>query len=85
MDVAAFGSVPRNPAHKGEKYWHNRQIDALIEEHGGGKTFYSDVLYSRKFVHNHFNGVEYDRLKAKYDAKNRFPMLYDKVVNKDID
>jgi FAD/FMN-containing dehydrogenase len=81
LDIASFGSVPRGNVQ--DKYYHNRALDALLEKLGGGKTFYSDVLYSPEFIHQHFNGQEYDRLKKKYDPNSRFPMLCDKVINKD--
>lgn len=82
LDIASFGSVPRHKSSE-DKYYHNRALDKLLDKLGGGKTFYSDVLYTRDFIHEHFNGDEYERLKRKYDPHSRFPMLCDKVINKD--
>ena len=82
LDIASFGSVPRHKSSE-DKYYHNRALDKLLDQLGGGKTFYSDVLYTRDFIHEHFNGDEYEKLKRKYDPHSRFPMLCDKVINKD--
>lgn len=80
LDVASFGSVPRDER---DKYFHNRALESLVDAMGGSKTFYSDVLYTREYVHDHYNGDEYDRLKALYDPTGRFPELYDKIANRD--
>ena len=82
MDVATFGQVPRSALAPNDKYFHNRCIDAILDDVGGAKTFYSDVLYSPKYIHEHFNGTEYERLKKKYDPTNRFPHLHGKVINR---
>eukprot|EP00939_MAST-03C_sp_MAST-3C-sp1_P002406 g2406.t1 len=83
LDIASFGSVPRSKTAPNEKYFHNRKIDAILDEFGGAKTFYSDVLYTREYIHKHFNGDNYERLKRAYDPSGRFPHLHDKVINKD--
>ena len=45
------------------------------------KAFYSDVLYSREYIYNKFNGPLYDRLKAKFDPHGVLPLPRDSFLS----
>ncbi|CAE7208024.1 unnamed protein product [Symbiodinium natans] len=51
-----------------------------LQKYDGMKAFYSDVLYSRKYLYKKFNGPSYDRLKSKFDPKGVLPTLVKSIV-----
>ena len=44
-----------------------------LQKYDGMKAFYSDVLYSREYIYQKFNGAVYDQLKSKYDPNGVLP------------
>lgn len=80
VDIGSFGPVT---ADSNDPYFHNKKIDELIDDVGGIKTFYSDVLYSKAYMHDRYNGRTYNEMKSKYDSVGRFPNLFEKVRNSD--
>jgi len=58
----------------------NRLIERKLAELGGIKSLYSDSFYEADEFWNIFDKPAYDRLKAKYDPKDRLSDLYRKCV-----
>lgn len=60
----------------------NRQLEALLSEHGGRKVLYSHAFYSRQdFYSRLYDGARYFRMRERYCA-GPLPEMFDKVVTK---
>lgn len=58
----------------------NRQLEALLSEHGGRKVLYSHAFYSRQdFYSRLYDGARYFRMRERYCAAP-LPEMFDKVV-----
>ena len=60
----------------------NRLIEDKVRELGGVKSLYSDSYYDEETFWNLYDGVEYFRLKRKYDPEGRLRNLYEKCVRR---
>jgi FAD/FMN-containing dehydrogenase len=60
--------------------YHNRLVEDEVAALGGQKGLYSTSFYSLEQFWEHYNGVEYARLKQEYDGGGRLAGLYDKCV-----
>lgn len=58
----------------------NRRIERIVQELGGHKSLYSTSFYPEDEFWRIYNGLEYKKLKAKFDPQGVFPDLYQKAV-----
>jgi FAD/FMN-containing dehydrogenase len=60
----------------------NRQIEAVVAEHGGHKSLYSDAYYGPDEFWALYGGEEYLAAKKRYDPQARLLDLYAKAVHR---
>jgi FAD/FMN-containing dehydrogenase len=60
----------------------NRQIEAVVGEHGGHKSLYSDAYYGRDEFWALYGGEDYHAAKKRYDPQSRLLDLYAKAVHR---
>jgi len=58
----------------------NRRIESIVQKLGGHKSLYSTSFYTEDEFWRIYNGLEYKKLKAKFDPKDAFQNLYQKAV-----
>ena len=58
----------------------NRRIESIVQELGGRKSLYSTSFYTEDEFWRIYNGIEYKKLKAKFDPQGAFQSLYQKAV-----
>jgi len=80
FDIGVFGRKLSNENPKG---FYNRKIEKKLLELEGNKCFYSETYFDQTQFRSVINYDEYWILKNKYDRKNRFGDLYNKVINQD--
>lgn len=61
---------------------YNLQIEKKLVEIGGFKCLYSDTFFSEDQFWSFYDQEKYDQVKSKYDPKNTYLNLFDKVINK---
>lgn len=59
---------------------HNRAIETKVRELDGHKSLYSTAYYTPNEFWRNYDGVTYERLKRRYDERERLPGLYEKCV-----
>ncbi|MGC1952659.1 MAG: FAD-binding oxidoreductase [Gammaproteobacteria bacterium] len=62
------------------KGFYNREVEGKVRELGGIKSLYSESFYEPEEFWQIYNGVAYERLKAKYDPQGALGDLYQKCV-----
>ncbi|MGH8892101.1 MAG: FAD-binding oxidoreductase [Actinomycetes bacterium] len=60
----------------------NRRIEAVVAEHGGHKSLYSDAYYGEDDFWALYGGEDYHAAKKRYDPQSRLLDLYTKVVHR---
>jgi FAD/FMN-containing dehydrogenase len=60
----------------------NRQIEAVVAEHGGHKSLYSDAYYEADEFWALYGGEDYHAAKKRYDPQSRLLDLYAKAVHR---
>ena len=60
----------------------NRRIEAVVAEHGGHKSLYSDSYYDPDEFWTLYGGEDYHAAKKRYDPRSRLLDLYAKAVNR---
>ncbi len=79
VNVGFWSVVSGDPARPGAT---NRTIERRVAELGGHKSLYSDSYYERAEFDALYGGVEYRRLKQRYDPQARLLDLYAKAVER---
>ena len=64
-------------------YYYNKLIEKKLLELNGNKCFYSDTFFTKSQFESVIDIFTYETLKNKYDPKNKFGNLYEKVIHKD--
>ena len=59
----------------------NRAIEAVVTEHGGHKSLYSDAYYSPEEFRSLYGGPDYELVKKRHDPQGRLLDLYAKAVH----
>ena len=78
VNVGFWSGVPLPPGESDG--YHNRRIEAVVNELGGHKSLYSTVHYPEDEFWRRYNGDAYAAVKQSYDPDARLPDLYDKCV-----
>jgi len=78
LNFGFWGSV-RTPSDKDTGRF-NRRIEHIVQFLGGRKSLYSTSFYTEDEFWNIYNGIEYKKLKAKFDPQGAFRSLYQKAV-----
>lgn len=60
--------------------YYNRKVEGKVSELGGIKSLYSESFYEPQAFWKIYDGVAYERLKAKYDPRGTLGNLYRKCV-----
>ncbi len=60
----------------------NRRIEAVVAEHDGHKSLYSDVYYDEQYFWTLYGGDDYRVVKRRYDPEGRLADLYAKAVRR---
>lgn len=82
VDVGMWGNMPADllgAEAPGKAF--SQAVEKKATDLGGHTLLYSDTFYTREEFAALYSGEELGALKEKFDPKNRFPDLYDKVVN----
>jgi FAD/FMN-containing dehydrogenase len=58
----------------------NRRIESIVQDLGGRKSLYSTSFFTEDEFWRIYNGIEYKKLKAKFDPQGAFQSLYQKAV-----
>ena len=61
-------------------YYYNKFIERKLLELDGNKCFYSDTFFTKSQFESVIDIFTYKTLKNKYDPKNKFGDLYEKVI-----
>ena len=80
VNVGFWSTVPIAPgAREGAT---NRLIEERVTALGGHKSLYSDSYYGEDEFDRLYGGIEYDKLKTRYDPDDRLLDLYEKAVKR---
>ncbi|MET1133823.1 MAG: FAD-binding oxidoreductase [Aeromicrobium sp.] len=58
----------------------NRRVEAEVHRLGGHKSLYSEAFYDRETFDSLYGTAGLDRLRDRYDPRDRLNTLYDKAV-----
>ena len=78
LNFGFWGSVNTSPD-KTAGYF-NRHIESIVQELGGRKSLYSTSFFPEDEFWSIYNGIAYNKLKAKFDPQNALRSLYQKAV-----
>lgn len=78
VNVGFWATVPLKPGEAPGR--HNRAIERAVTELDGHKSLYSDSYFDEAEFWQLYNRPAYQRLKERYDPKDRLPGLYEKCV-----
>jgi len=79
IDIGAYGS-PKRDSFNGPATV--KEIEAFVMEKKGFQMLYADSYLSREDFRTMFDHETYDKLRKKYQCKDAFPTIYDKVNRK---
>ena len=60
----------------------NRRIEAVVAEHDGHKSLYSDAYYGEEEFWALYGDADYHAAKTRYDPSSRLLDLYAKAVKR---
>ena len=80
VNVGFWSTVPIEPGHEDGDV--NRRIEAVVAEHGGHKSLYSDAYYGADDFWALYGGEDYHAAKKRYDPQSRLLDLYAKAVQR---
>lgn len=76
VDFGIYGT-PKNP--KYEPIETTRRLEAYVRKQHGFQMLYADTYMTREEFRAMFDHSLYDQMRAKYQAEEAFPEIYDKV------
>ena len=80
FDIGVFGRKRYDNNHENEKYYYNKLIESELINLDGNKCFYSGTYFNKEDFNKFIDNELYSNMKKKYDPKNRFGNLYEKVI-----
>jgi len=76
MDIGTYG-IPKRPSFNAEKT--TRTIEAFVRKVNGFQMLYADTYMTKDEFRQMFDHSLYDKTRNKFECKNAFPEVYDKV------